>query len=74
MSILQIRKNWKPLAILIGMILLFIGTTSVDTAEEERELQDYCQKVETHMKDKSTGWPDFKGIYKEACLGEGEKK
>jgi hypothetical protein len=59
----------------IGLFIIFLITTSVDSTEEDKELKEYCHMVETHKRDKSVGWPDFKGIYKEACVDQkGEQK
>lgn len=66
----KIRAGMAVAAIIIA--LLFLVATDADTTEEELEQQQYCDMVRAHMKDKSVGWPDFNGNFKEVC--EEEKK
>ena len=62
----KLKDNYTICAILAGFILFgLVGT--MDAEDEQDQLDHYCEMVKMHKKDSSTGWPDYDGIYREAC-------
>ena len=53
------------------LLILFFSTLAfgfMNDAEEAEKTDDlYCEMVEMHMSDPSTGWPDYKGVYDAQC-------
>lgn len=63
----KLKDNFSTIcAVLAGLILVGV-MGSMDAADEQSELAHYCDMVKLHKNDPSTGWPDYNGIYREAC-------
>lgn len=64
---IKLKVNFYTIcAILAGLMLLGVMGT-MDAEDEQAQLRRYCEMVKLHKQDQSVGWPDYDGIYHEAC-------
>lgn len=63
----KLKVNFYTIcAILAGLMLLGVMGT-MDAEDAQAQLGHYCEMVKLHNQDPSVGWPDYDGIYHEAC-------
>ena len=54
-------------AAFLAVLMLFGMVGAMDAEDEQAQLEQYCEMVNLHKQDPSTGWPDYDGIYAESC-------
>jgi hypothetical protein len=55
----------------ITIVGIFLYTSMSDSEESLEAESDYCEMVTLHINsDGALGWPDYKGIYSNACAGD----
>jgi len=52
---------YSTMAAIVTALLLWIAVSTMDYDDAQRAEVEYCQHVRDGL------WPDFKGIYEEAC-------
>jgi hypothetical protein len=56
---------------LIVVISIFLYASMSDSEASLEAESDYCEMVTMHIdSDGALGWPDYKGIYSNACIGD----
>ena len=65
----------ENLVVGIITVIAFVGVflyASMSDSEESLEAEsNYCEMVTLHIDSKGElGWPDYKGIYSNACVGD----
>ena len=55
----------------ITIVGVFLYASMSDSEESLEAESDYCEMVAMHINsDGALGWPDYKGIYSNACAGD----
>lgn len=56
------KQKAKALALVVLVLVILVILGSMDYEDEVAAGEHYCKMV------RDGGWPDYKGIYEEACL------
>ena len=55
----------------ITIVGIFLYASMSDSEEALEAESDYCEMVTMHIdSDGELGWPDYKGIYSNVCVGD----
>ena len=63
----KLKDNFYTICAILAGLILFGLVGAMDAEDEQAQLEHYCEMVKLHKQDQSTGWPDYDGIYNEAC-------
>lgn len=63
----KLKDNFYTICAILAGLILFALVGTMDAEDEQLQLEHYCEMVKLHKQDPSTGWPDYDGIYREAC-------
>lgn len=65
-------RRWNSAWPVIVLIIIILGAAGqMDLRDAERERDEYCTMVRVHDRDPRYGWPDYKGIFADECMGRG---
>ena len=63
----KLQVNFYTICAILAVFILFGLVGTMDAEDEQAQLEHYCEMVKLHKQDPSVGWPDYDGIYREAC-------
>lgn len=64
----SLLKENLGILLVCALMLVAMGLAgSLDVAEEEMELERYCDMVTRDKQGLAGGWPDFRGVYDSQC-------
>lgn len=63
----KLKDNFYTICAILAGLILFGLVGAMDAEDEQAQLEHYCQMVKLNKKDPSVGWPDYNGVYNEAC-------
>ena len=63
----KLKDNFYTICAILAGLILFGLVGAMNAEDEQDQLDRYCEMVKMHKQDPSTGWPDYDGIYREAC-------
>ena len=60
--------KWVALGVTSVTSLALLGMIDDSAELLQKEQGLYCEMVELHLQDVTTGWPDYKHTYEEVCI------